>query len=159
MGIDIYARWSGQTNQEKEAQITGFDATVGGLGYLREAYHGGPYATKYLLREAFAAKKHRATIRAKVLRERLPLTLDIVRYRNRKVYGGAKGEELPLDESVPAVMQIADTLKQKGWQPVNLTDYDPQLEEEIVQSFTDFVELCERKEAETGKPVTIIASY
>lgn len=29
----------------------------------------------------------------------------------------------------------------------------------VQQSFADFVKLCERKEAETGEPVTIIASY
>jgi predicted Rossmann fold nucleotide-binding protein DprA/Smf involved in DNA uptake len=45
MGIDIYARWKGQTRQEQEAQYTGFSVVHGHLGYLREAYHGEPYAT------------------------------------------------------------------------------------------------------------------
>ena len=29
----------------------GFDITAGDKGYLREAYHGSPYATHYLLKE------------------------------------------------------------------------------------------------------------
>jgi hypothetical protein len=31
--------------------------------------------------------------------------------------------------------------------------------QQVVKSFADFVELCERKEKETGEPVTIIASW
>ena len=48
MGIDVYMRWEGITPAQQEAQITGFCATAGGVGYLREAYHGGPYVTKFL---------------------------------------------------------------------------------------------------------------
>jgi 4-aminobutyrate aminotransferase-like enzyme len=33
--------------------VTGFSATAGNVGYLREAYHGEPYATMHLCREAF----------------------------------------------------------------------------------------------------------
>ena len=54
MGIDIYARWEGQTEAEKEAQYTGFSTTAGAVGYLREAYHGGPYVTQWLMPEAFS---------------------------------------------------------------------------------------------------------
>lgn len=53
MGIDVYARWRNQTKEQKEAQFTGFSAVAGDVGYLREAYHGGPYVTKFLLEEAF----------------------------------------------------------------------------------------------------------
>lgn len=53
MGIDIYAKWDGKTEAEYEAQITGFDTTAGSAGYLREAYHGGPYVTNWLMPEAF----------------------------------------------------------------------------------------------------------
>jgi hypothetical protein len=52
MGIDLYARWNGITKAQKEAQYTGF-RTVGAAGYLREAYHGAPYATEVLIPEAF----------------------------------------------------------------------------------------------------------
>ncbi len=90
MGIDIYTRWEGQTEEEKRAQICGFDITVGGVGYLREAYHGEPYATRYLVREAFEGPTATAQIRASVLRERLPRTIELALEREREVYGNRK---------------------------------------------------------------------
>ena len=74
MGIDIYMRWDGMTEEDRDKQITGFDATVGDVGYLREAYHGGPYATHYLVEEAFEDGAGDVHIPAKELRVRLPLT-------------------------------------------------------------------------------------
>jgi hypothetical protein len=85
MGIDIYTRWKGQTDEETQAQMTGFSVVHGHVGYLREAYHGEPYATKYLLREAFE-HPDRCRIPASVLRSRLPHTLALVEERQRKVY-------------------------------------------------------------------------
>jgi hypothetical protein len=125
MGIDIYARWRGQTEEESAAQITGFDVTKGGVGYLREAYHGEPYATRYLVSEAFDSPDGIARIPAAVLRERLPRTLELAMKREVLVYD-------------------AETVSHD----------DPP-----VRSFVEFVELCERKERETGEPVEIIASY
>ena len=87
MGIDIYARWHGQTEAEAKAQYTGFSVVRGHVGYLREAYHGEPYATRYLVPEAFAAPDATAQIPAAVLRERLPQTLALVEERERTVYG------------------------------------------------------------------------
>lgn len=52
MGIDFYLRWADQTEDERQAQYTGF-ATTGEAGYIREAYHGEPYATQVLCPEAF----------------------------------------------------------------------------------------------------------
>lgn len=125
MGIDIYAEWKGQTKEEKEAQVTGFSVVHGNVGYLREAYHGEPYATRFLVREAFESKTGRAAICANVLRARLPETLDLVEERQREVYNETDSREIA----------------------------------KVKRSFTDFVELCEEKERETGEPVTIIASY
>jgi hypothetical protein len=123
MGIDIYAKWTGQTAKEEQAQITGFSVVHGHVGYLREAYHGEPYATRYLVSEAFESGGE-AKIPASVLRERLPKTLELVRERQTKIYQSTEEE-------------IADAIR----------------------SFTNFVELCERKEQEAGEPVTIIASW
>ena len=54
MGIDIYARWRGQTEEEAEAQYSAaFSPLSGNVGYLREAYHGELYATMHVCREAF----------------------------------------------------------------------------------------------------------
>ena len=38
-------------------------------------------------------------------------------------------------------------------------DSGPEYAEKVVQSFRAFVELAEKKEAETGKPCTVYASY
>ena len=126
MGIDIYARWKGQTEQEQEAQYTGFSVVHGHVGYLREGYHGRPYATRVLVPEAFAAANCEAQIAATLLRERLPAALEAARERCVTVY-----QQEPDSEDSQATLR----------------------------SFADFVALCERKEAETGEPVTILASY
>ncbi|MFA5168827.1 MAG: hypothetical protein WC530_09905, partial [Candidatus Omnitrophota bacterium] len=81
----IYARWKNQTPKQKQKQMTGFSVLRGNAGYLREAYHGSPYATRYLCKEAFD-QKGGAKIPAKTLRERLPKTLELVDRRERDVY-------------------------------------------------------------------------
>lgn len=123
MGIDIYAHWKGQSEDEKAVQWQQWLSIVSGsTGYLREAYHGVPYATQYLCAEAFDAGA--AEISAAVLRKRLPHTLVLVERRMRRIY----------KSKMKAI-------------------------EEVQQSFTDFVALCEQKEKETGQPVRILASY
>ncbi len=123
MGIDIYVKWKGQSQEEHDNQSSSwFSVTAGKVGYLREAYHGEPYATKFLCPEAFETGQ--AQIPAATLRERLPTTLALAEKRARKLYK-AKHAEV----------------------------------EETKQSFRDFVDLCERKEQETGEPVTILASF
>lgn len=88
MGIDVYLRWDGQTKGEEEAQYTGFSTTHGHVGYLREAYHGGPYATRVLMPEGFGdLDGDGATISSATLRERLPAALEACRERCRKNYG------------------------------------------------------------------------
>lgn len=125
MGIDIYARWNGQTEADESTQFESALSSDGSIGYLREAYHGEPYATTFLFREAFESKTASAPIRASVLRERLPEALRLAETRERKIYGAKK--------------------------PAHI--------EPVLQCFRDFVSLCERKEKQTGSPVTIVASY
>jgi hypothetical protein len=123
MGIDIYAEWDGMTKAEHDAQITGFSIEHGHVGYLREAYHGEPYATQALVPEAF--ESGRAAISAETLRERLPEVLELAEQREREIYDQTEAEAI----------------------------------EPVLQSYRDFVELCARKEDETGHPCLIIASY
>lgn len=123
MGIDIYAEWDGMSEAEKAAQITGCSTEHGHVGYLREAYHGEPYATKVLVPEAF--EELRVPIYADTLRDRLPATLVVAEQREREIYGVTDDTEI----------------------------------NRILRSYSDFVELCARKEAETGEPCLIIASY
>jgi hypothetical protein len=85
MGIDIYMKWEGMTEKEEQARYTGFNIMSGHLGYLREAYHGEPYATRFIVKEAFADtiedEDGYIEFPAKLLRERLPETLELVEER------------------------------------------------------------------------------
>ena len=74
MGIDIYMRWDRMSKGNREAQYTGgFSIVNGHTGYLREAYHGGIYATRYLVHEAFEddAPPEGVPIPTDILRRRL----------------------------------------------------------------------------------------
>lgn len=134
MGIDIYTYWKNQTEEDRKAQYAGFATDAGHTGYLREAYHGGPYMTQVLLEEAFEHEgmvpvegtedSEGVPIPATVLRERLPRAIETIKERYYKVY-----EE-------------------------RLTDESPE-----VISLIQFVELAERKEAELGAPCYFYASY
>ena len=84
MGIDIYAEWPGMTAKDHAVQITGCSIVHGHVGYLREAYHGEPYATRYLVAEAFATGS--AEIDAATLAERLPAALKLAEQREREIY-------------------------------------------------------------------------
>lgn len=141
MGIDVYLSWHGMTREQREAQYTGMSVKAGVVGYLREAYHGGPYATKVLVPEGWEDHEEGALdgggerdvddaptfygvpIPAATLHERLPRTLEVAAERERVVY--------------------------KEAQP------DPA----ILQSYRDFVALAERMEAETGQPCRIHVSW
>jgi len=120
MGIDIYARWKDQTGEEEEAQYkSGFDATVGHVGYLREAYHGEPYATRYLVSEAF--ESGHAYIPAKRLRARLPETLRLAEERERTIYGAKTTDEIePTLRSYTAFVELCERMEAKTGQPVKI---------------------------------------
>src|ERR1700674_1222595 len=79
MVIDIYAQWT-----EQAAQIIGMSVVHGHVGYLREAYHGEPYATRVLVPEAFDGHGEPVAIPAALLRKRLPATLAAGDMRERE---------------------------------------------------------------------------
>ena len=98
MGIDIFVEWKGQNERERDEQNLAASLGVdGGRGYLRESYHGEPYATKFLFSEAFLTGE--ARIPAAVLRERLPHTLEFVEERERKIYGSDEKQIEAMKES------------------------------------------------------------
>ena len=121
MGIDIYAEWTGQTKQEKDAQCTGFSVVHGRVGYLREAYHGEPYATRFFVREAFESSDGRAAIPAAVLRERLPETLAIVAERERSVYGTTDEAEISdVQESFAEFVKLCERKERETSEPMTI---------------------------------------
>lgn len=172
MGIDIYARWRGQTKAEADAQITGWSVVDGHVGDLREAYHGGPYVTKYLVAEAFEAKEHEAAIPANVLRSRLPVAILMHLYREHKLYGngrdpGAVTSMAALGRSIAKVFakeipDVSHTTFAASLKPQSIETAKALIEggvlSDTTKAFVDFVELCERKETETGEPCIITAS-
>jgi len=129
--------WHGQTLEDHDKQITGFSTTAGDAGYLREAYHGGPYVTRYLVQESFdeswydnATEEERENYKGKpipaaVLRERLPRAVIMAAYRHATVYGGGE-DEMPWVLNEPA----ADTLAAQSFPGKQLTDEEVKAETE-----------------------------
>ena len=121
MGIDVYMQWRGQTSKEKDAQITGFSVRAGDVGYLREAYHGGPYATKVLCPEAFAAEDCKAQIPAKVLKERLPDVIAAAIERERTIYKSANvSERHPVVKAYKDFVKLAEKVEKATGEPVTI---------------------------------------
>jgi len=69
MGIDIYIMREKAPTKDDKAEL--FDINQGHVGYLREAYHGGPYATELLVPEAFKTETGKIQISAAAMRNRL----------------------------------------------------------------------------------------
>ena len=121
MGIDIYAEWNGQTKKEKDSQVTGFSTVHGNVGYLREAYHGEPYATRFLVREAFEDSEGVAQIPAAVLRERLAETLDLVEERERAVYHETDSREIAkVKRSFTDCVELCEAKERETGEPVTI---------------------------------------
>lgn len=117
MGIDIYAFWKGHTKQERDSQASAWlSAMAGNEGYLREAYHGEPYATRFLCAEAFSAGS--AKVSAATLRERLPRALALVEERERKLYQADDAEVDRAKQSYRDFVSLCERKEQETGEPV-----------------------------------------
>lgn len=79
MGIDVYLEWDNKTNLEQVS-------FTGKTGYLREAYHGGNYATHILFPEDWATQGNGFVIPNEVLMARLPQAVDASKMRAMDLY-------------------------------------------------------------------------
>ena len=149
MGIDIYMDWDGMTDDERKARYTGFDTTAGNVGYRREAYHGGPYATHTLVPEAFEWTDNINRLMVNAGHNGSELDDDLMNLLARGVPIRAEA----LRERLPDALRKAQERIDKIY-PDTPTD----LAEKQLQAYTDFVELAERKQAE-GKNIYVYASY
>ncbi len=118
MGIDVYLNWDQQTKAEKEAQYTGFDITKGNVGYLREAYHGGPYATKVLVPEAWAeGSDGDVTLPTATLKKRLPAVIKTVKERAAAIYKEKLSDDDPIVKSFADFVALHERLELAGLNP------------------------------------------
>ena len=123
MGIDIYMNWDKQTDEEKQAQYTGWSIESGDVGYLREAYHGSPYVTQFLVKEAFESEEGEASIPSDVLRERLPETLKLHIRRSKDIYGEDVKETDPSAKDFTDFVELAERLEKAGKNPTIIASY------------------------------------
>lgn len=178
MGIDVYLKWKGMTKKDKAAQTEHYFRHDGGaVGYLREAYHGGPYPSKILVREAFEAPKCYAKIPASVMRQRLVnvtepaatsdrghvVSMVMQALAKQMADGELKdGQFIKVDESTllsghTAPMTVEEAVRERC--KVVYPTFTTENIEQLIQSYTAFVDLAEKKEKKTGQPCTVYASY
>ncbi len=161
MGIDVYLKWPGQTQEEQLAQEDAYLSLDGGsVGYLRESYSGGPYVTKILCREAFESASREAQIPASVMRERLTSVTEPARGFDAGHWAAeeiarqfeASGAEVRRPGSArtdPMTVEEAITCR-----------YDnPGDTEAVLRSYREFVALAEQRERETGRACTVLVMY
>lgn len=117
MGIDIYARYRGQPQEELDEQSSYYmTGAGGGVGYLREAYHGQPYVTRFLVGEAFATGE--AAIRAALLRERLPEARRLAEVRLRQVYQETDDREIrSTQDNYTAFVEFCERIERETGEP------------------------------------------
>jgi len=121
MGIDIYMRWKGITEEEKKGQITGFSTEHGHAGYLREAYHGAPYATKILVPEAFDSETGEAQIESWVLETRMLPAMRAALARERTIYRNEKADvSAPAVQSIQNFILLAKQKEEETGEPVTI---------------------------------------
>jgi len=119
MGIDIYAEWRGQSEAERaEQSALWLGSMAGSRGYLREAYHGAPYATKFLCGEAFITGE--ARIPASRLQKRLPQTLILAEERERTIYQSDAAEIEAVKQSYRDFVALCERKENETGEPVRI---------------------------------------
>lgn len=149
MGIDIYMTWDDMTADDVENQFTGFDTTAGDVGYLREAYHGGPYATEVLVPEAFTwTEKYGELMEtAEMAGQALPPLLSDMLTR------GVPMSAEVLEDRLQAAMDAC-----RARYAALYPDAPEEHVQEAVASYVSFVGLARRLQ-DDGKGVYVYASY
>lgn len=178
MGIDVYLSWDGKTEEEQQAQYTGFSTVAGNAGYLREAYHGSPYATHALFpRDYWEITQEEADAGGKLadialLKSRLAQTVMVAAYRNAMLYQqGTDPAYVDLADLTEKLQKIFVAVDEGRGDtddlisritPEQLSQAQALIEQRKLPgyalSFVDFVALAETKAAE-GKNPRVYISY
>jgi len=149
MGIDIYMNWDGMTDDEKRAQYTGFDSTAGNVGYLREAYHGEPYATHALVPEAFEWTEEIGNLMSCAQMAGTELPDDLCDLLTRGCPMSAEKLQNRLGSTILLARERIDKV---------YPEMDPDIADLVVSSFISFVDLALDKQAE-GRNIYVYASH
>ena len=149
MGIDIYMHWDDMTDDEVRAQFTGFDTTAGNVGYLREAYHGGPYATETLVPEAFEWTEEIGNLMSCAKMAGTELPDDLLDLLSRGVPMSAEKLQNRLGSTILRARERIDKL---------YPEMSPEDADLVVSSYISFVDLALEKQAE-GKCIYVYASH
>jgi hypothetical protein len=89
---------------------------------LWEAHHGEPYATHFLVAEAFEDMGHPVAVRAATLRERLPQALRLADKRARRIYGIAKPEDIGwLLRRFEQFVEVCERIERDSGLPVDIS--------------------------------------
>jgi len=112
MGIDVYLRWDGQTEKERQAQYTGFSIASGHVGYLRESYSATPFAT-YVLFPENNRKFNPFVVPNALLIKRLPEALKFTKER----YKGDKKAIAWATKSIKDFVALHGKLEKQGKNP------------------------------------------
>lgn len=133
MGIDVYLTWPDMTPEDSQKQATGFSILHGHVGYLREAYHGGPYASHLLFPEAWSENEDKLYKECESNAEfqGIPYTADKLRSREASARAAA-------------LERYSD---------------NPELAQKAADSITAFCQLAEDHEKRTGEPCRVVVSY
>ena len=124
MGIDVYLRWDGMTEEDKDKQFTGSSTIHGHVGYLREAYHGEPYATEALISEDWSKQPEEGfIIPNKVLEERLPEVAGLIVKREVKLYGSSVEMAMEVVRSFIDFVDLHEKLELEGKNPRIVISY------------------------------------
>ena len=122
MGIDVYLHKHGESepyiySQEKEGFMWG--VWNGEHGYLREAYHGGPYATKELLPECWkdGYEGELIPIKSSVLKKRLDIVVDTSRERSTILYKEDPEDTDKTAQSFIDFVELASRLEKESGYP------------------------------------------
>ena len=121
MGIDIYAEWRNKPERERRAQSEAWLSTRDGdIGYLREAYHGEPYATRFLFAEAFDSETCDVRIPAAQLRQNLEKALELVEERARNIYNATDAEVEAEKQSFRDFVALCERKEMDTGEPVRI---------------------------------------
>jgi hypothetical protein len=165
MGIDVYLRWKGITEEEKDAQLKCWGRTINGaIGYLREAYdfYGflGPARAGFLgparqFEETTEAELLEAvrTIDRRIYTEYADGTPYATRFLCQEAFeADGDGAVIPASKLRGRLKRALDLNRMRTYpKPYHRTT------ELLDQALRAFVELAEKKEAETGACCTVVA--